>query len=243
MKNKENYVYKREIKMKTIGLIGGMSWESSALYYQRINQLVHEALGGLNSAKIIFYSVNFKEIEKLQRNEEWECAGNELAVIAKKLEDAGCDAVALCTNTMHKVAPQILSAINIPFLHIIDAVAAEIQQLKLKKVVLLGTKFTMGQAFYITQLINFGIDVVVPHLDDQLIINRIIYDELCQGIINPQSKEIYKKIIQKQIVSGAEGVILGCTELGLIVDQADFNIAILDTTEIHVRKIVDFILQ
>jgi len=243
MKNKGNYVYKREIKMKTIGLIGGMSWESSALYYQRINQLVHEALGGLNSAKIIFYSVNFKEIEQLQRNEEWERAGNELAVIAKKLEDAGCDAVALCTNTMHKVAPQILSAINIPFLHIIDAVAAEIQQLKLKKVVLLGTKFTMGQAFYITQLINFGIDVVVPHLDDQLIINRIIYDELCQGIINSQSKEIYKTIIQKQIVSGAEGVILGCTELGLIVDQADFNIAVLDTTEIHVRKIVDFILQ
>lgn len=228
--------------MKKVGLIGGMSWESSALYYERINHLIHERLGGLYSAELMLYSVNFHEIERLQVEQNWNKSATILAQIAKKLEIAGAEAVALCTNTMHIVADQIASPISIPFLHIIDAVANEGRQLGLKKVALLGTKFTMSGQFYTDKLMSAGLEVIIPSEEDQLEVNRIIYDELCQGIILDTSKEIYKNIIQKQIEKGAEGIILGCTELGLIVNASDFTLPVLDTTQIHVQAIVDFIL-
>jgi len=230
--------------MKTIGLIGGMSWESSAEYYKIINKEVKKRLGGFNSAKTIMNSVNFAEIEKLQEEGNWEKASEILVSYAVSLEKAGADCVLLCTNTMHIVADSIENAIKIPFLHIADTTGEVIKKQNIKKIGLLGTKFTMQREFYKGRLISkFGLDVVVPNLDDQEIIHNVIYNELCLGSIKPESKKEYLKIIEKMKNDGAEGVILGCTEIGLLIKKEDLDIPVFDTTIIHAIEAVDFALN
>ncbi len=222
--------------MKTIGLIGGMSWESTASYYKIINETIKEILGGLHSAKILLYSVDFYEIEKCQAEGNWEKSAEILGNIAIKLEKAGADFIVICTNTMHKVADNIQQKINIPIIHIATATAEELIKNNIKKVALLGTKYTMTQDFYKEKLIKAGIDVIIPDNDDIEVVNNIIYNELCLGIINKKSKEIYINIIDNLCKKGAQGVILGCTEIGLLVDNNDLNIPVFDTTYIHAKK-------
>ena len=222
--------------MKTIGLIGGMSWESTASYYKIINETIKEILGGLHSAKILLYSVDFYEIEKCQAEGNWEKSAEILGNIAIKLEKAGADFIVICTNTMHKVADNIQQKINIPIIHIATSTAEELIKNNIKKVALLGTKYTMTQDFYKEKLIKAGIDVIIPDNDDIEVVNNIIYNELCLGIINKKSKEIYINIIDNLCKKGAQGVILGCTEIGLLVDNNDLNIPVFDTTYIHAKK-------
>ena len=222
--------------MKTIGLIGGMSWESTASYYKIINETIKEILGGLHSAKILLYSVDFYEIEKCQAEGNWEKSAEILGDVAIKLEKAGADFIVICTNTMHKVADNIQQKINIPIIHIATATAEELIKNNIKKVALLGTKYTMTQDFYKEKLIKAGIDVIIPDNDDIEVVNNIIYNELCLGIINKKSKEIYINIIDNLCKKGAQGVILGCTEIGLLVDNNDLNIPVFDTTYIHAKK-------
>lgn len=222
--------------MKTIGLIGGMSWESTVTYYQIINTAIKEKLGGLHSAKIILYSVNFQEIEECQANGDWNKSAQILSDAAKKLETAGADFILICTNTMHKVAPQIQQNITIPILHIADATAEEIQKHSIKTVALLGTKYTMQQDFYKDKIIAAGIDVLIPEVADIEIINRIIYDELCLGEISKDSKEEFLRIINLLATKGACGVILGCTEIGLLIKQEDTKLPVFDTSHIHAVK-------
>ena len=205
--------------MKTIGLIGGMSWESTVPYYQIINEEVKNKLGGLHSAKIILYSVEFDEIEKCQSSGNWEKSGNILGKAAQSLEAAGADFILICTNTMHKVAPQISSMIHIPIIHIADATADELQNNQIEKVGLLGTKYTMTQDFYKKKLIDRGIDVIIPDDTDIDVINDIIFHELCLGKIKEESRIKFKKIIEQLKKKGATGVILGCTEIGLLIHQ------------------------
>ena len=223
--------------MKTIGLIGGMSWESTELYYRIINETVKENLGGLHSAKCLLYSVNFEEIEKYQSTDQWEKSAEVLTEIAKKLEDAGADFIGICTNTMHKTVPYMEKNINIPILHIAEATAEEIKAQNIKKVALLGTKYTMIEDFYKEKILESGIEVIIPNEDDIKIINDIIYDELCLGKVEFKSKEKYLKIIEKMKNQGAKGVILGCTEIGLLISQKDVDIKVFDTTKIHAKKI------
>ena len=223
--------------MKTIGLIGGMSWESTELYYRIINETVKENLGGLHSAKCLLYSVNFEEIEKYQSTDQWEKSAEVLTEIAKKLEDAGADFIGICTNTMHKTVPYMEKSINIPILHIAEATAEEIKAQNIKKVALLGTKYTMIEDFYKEKILESGIEVIIPNEDDIKIINDIIYDELCLGKVEFKSKEKYLKIIEKMKNQGAKGVILGCTEIGLLISQKDVDIKVFDTTKIHAKKI------
>lgn len=208
--------------MKTIGLIGGMSWESTVTYYQIINDTVKEELGGLHSAKILLYSVDFSEIEECQSKGEWEKSADILGEAARKLEIAGADFIIICTNTMHKVAPMIQEKINIPIIHIADATVEELKNNNIKKVALLGTKYTMTQDFYKQRIKDNNIEV-------------IIYDELCGGKINDESRKKYIDIIEKLKDKGAEGVILGCTEIGLLISQSDKSLPVFDTTEIHAR--------
>ena len=223
--------------MKTIGLLGGMSWESTLGYYQKINQSVKQQLGGLHSAKIILNSVDFAEIEQLQHQGDWAGTAEILKSAAKSVENAGADFLLICTNTMHKVAPEISQAINIPIVHIADATAEHITQQKIKRVGLLGTAFTMEQDFYKERLIKqHNIDVIVPNKNDRQIIHEIIYQELCLGIINPNSKKQYLNIIDKLVAQGVEAVILGCTEIGLLIQQNDSQIPLFDTTDIHATK-------
>ncbi len=222
--------------MKTIGLIGGMSWESTVTYYQIVNQTVKKHLGGLHSAKILLYSVDFHEIEQCQANGQWEKSGEILTAAAKALEKAGADFIVICTNTMHKVAPQIQSQILIPILHIADATAEMLQENQMSKVALLGTKYTMTQAFYKDRLIDSGIQVLIPDEQDVEIVNRIIYDELCLGSILDESKQEYLRIISQLAEKGAQGVILGCTEIGLLIKQEDTSLPVFDTTQIHAAK-------
>lgn len=230
--------------MKTIGLIGGMSWESSAEYYKIINEEVKKRLGGFNSAKTIMYSVNFAEIEKLQEKGNWEKASEILINSAISLEKAGVDCILLCTNTMHIVADKIEKAVKVPFLHIADSTGKVIEKQNIKKIGLLGTKFTMQKEFYKGRLISkFGLDVVVPNLDDQEIVHNIIYTELCLGSVKPESKKEYLKIIERMKNDGVEGVILGCTEIGLLIKREDVDIPIFDTTIIHAIEAVDFALN
>lgn len=229
--------------MKTIGLIGGMSWESSDLYYQNINRLVQKRCGGFNSAKIILYSVNFADIEQLQKNGDWHAAAALLSEVACRLEMAGADAIALCTNTMHKVADDIQSRIKIPFLHIADSTIKHIHQLNVKKVALLGTRFTMQQSFLVDYFKRAGIEILLPDMVEQDRIHHIIYDELCKGVIDDNSKNDFKLIIENLREQGAEGVILGCTEIGLLIQQQDIQIPVFDTTHLHVADIVNFILS
>lgn len=222
--------------MKTIGLIGGMSWESTVTYYQVINETIKKQLGGLHSAKCILYSVDFDEIEKYQAGGEWDKSADILSEAAQALEWAGADYIVICTNTMHKVAPEIGRRIHIPILHIADMTAAELQKQGIKKVGLLGTKYTMRQDFYKNILIEQGIEVVIPNDADVDVVNRIIYDELCLGKISEQSKDIYLDIIMKLAQDGAQGIILGCTEIGLLVRQSDTDIPLFDTTLIHAEQ-------
>lgn len=230
--------------MKTIGLIGGMSWESSAVYYDLVNKKVREILGGFHSCKNIMVTVDFAEIEKLQHLGAWKELDKMMAAAAHQLEAAGADIVVLCTNTMHLCTPAILENINIPFLHIAEACGLEIAKKKLKKVALLGTKFTMEKDFYKKYISeNFGIEVIIPNEDDRIEIHRIIYTQLVHGKILDESREIYKRIIAGLEKQGAEGVILGCTEIPLLISDLDVNIPIFDTTSIHAEKAVEWALS
>jgi len=229
--------------MKTIGLIGGMSWESTLPYYRQINELVKQRLGGLHSARIVLYSVDFHDIERLQHSGRWDEAGHLLAAAARSLEAAGADFLVLCTNTMHKVAPAIEAAVRIPLLHIADATAAEIRRTGLRRVGLLATRFTMEQDFYRRRLEDHGIGVIVPDAPDREVVHRVIYDELCLGSIRVDSRDRYREIIARLVGSGAEGIIFGCTEIGLLVSAADAPVPVFDTTAIHAANAVEFALQ
>ncbi|HEX3039144.1 MAG TPA: aspartate/glutamate racemase family protein [Caproiciproducens sp.] len=222
--------------MKTIGLIGGMSWESTTEYYQIINHTVKEELGGLHSAKCILYSVDFQEIEECQSSGDWDKSAAILSQAAASLEKAGADFILICTNTMHKVAGQIQKNISVPILHIADVTADELEKHGIQKVALLGTKYTMEQDFYKKKIFDRGIEVLVPESEDRIIINDIIYNELCLGIIREESKRAYLRIIEKLVNSGAQGVILGCTEIGLLVKQSDTSIPLFDTTYLHAHR-------
>jgi aspartate racemase len=232
------------LTMKTIGLIGGMSWESTVPYYRQLNEAVKQRLGGLHSAKCILYSVNFYEIERLQAAGDWDGAGAVLADAARMLERAGADFIVLCTNTMHKVASNIEAAVGIPLLHIADATASSIKQAGCSRVGLLGTKFTMEQPFYRDRLTQqHGIEVVLPNEAERDSLHHIIYQELCQGVINPESKQAVRKMMAGLAWQGVDGIILGCTEIGLLVDKADAAVPLFDTSIIHARAAVDFALQ
>lgn len=222
--------------MKTIGLLGGMSWESTVTYYQTINEIIKQKLGGLHSAKILLYSVDFAEIEKCQAEGDWEKSADILSAAAENLEKAGADFIVICTNTMHKVAPRIQSRIKIPILHIAEATAEELKLRNITKVALLGTKYTMTQDFYKEKLINAGIAVLIPDEQEIETINDVIYHELCLGIISETSKEEYRRIIDGLARQGAQGVILGCTEIGLLIQQKDSDLPVFDTTQIHASK-------
>ena len=221
--------------MKTIGLIGGMSWESTVSYYQIINQTIKEKLGGLHSAKLLLYSVDFAVIEECQANDKWNESAEILTDIAKNLERAGADFIVICTNTMHKVVPQIQKQISIPIIHIADATAEVLIDAGIRKVALLGTKYTMTQDFYKEKLIDRGISVVIPDEEDIELVNHIIYDELCLGVVSEPSRDQYQQIIEELKTKGAEGVILGCTEIGLLIHQENSSLPIFDTTHIHAR--------
>jgi aspartate racemase len=229
--------------VKTIGLIGGMSWESTVTYYRLLNEGVKQRLGGLHSAKIVLHSVDFHEIERLQHAGAWDAAGSNLAAAAKSLEAAGADFLVLCTNTMHKVAPAIESAASIPLLHIADATAAEIKRAGLRRIGLLGTRFTMEQDFYRGRLESrHAIEVNVPDTVDRDVVHHTIYDELCLGEIRDASRKRFSEIIARLVAGGAEGVIFGCTEIGLLVSAADSPVPVFDTTAIHAAAAVEFAL-
>jgi aspartate racemase len=229
--------------MKTIGLIGGMSWESSAEYYKIINETVKKRLGGLHSATLIMYSVDFEDIEKLQHAGEWDKATEFMVDAAQKVERGGADFVLICTNTMHKMADEVQQAISIPLLHIADATAAEIKAHNMKHVGLLGTRFTMEEDFYKRRLQeDHGLTTIVPEEDERTIVHDIIYDELCCGEIRESSREKYKIIIEHLIKRGAEGIILGCTEIPLLVSQKDSPVPVFDTTRIHAEAAVTLAL-
>lgn len=229
--------------MKTIGLLGGMSWESTIPYYRIINEEVHNTLGGLHSAKIILYSVEFDEIEKCQSGNRWEESGEILGKAAKEIEAAGADFILICTNTMHKVAPQIASMIQIPIIHIADATADELDKCHIKRVGLLGTKYTMTQDFYKNRLTDRGIEVLIPDEADVETVNTVIFDELCVGKIREESRKEFQRIIEKLKEDGAEGVILGCTEIGLLIQQSDVSVPVFDTTVIHARKAAQIAME
>lgn len=219
--------------MKTIGLIGGMSWESTVSYYQIINEYVKNTLGGLHSAKIIMYSVEFHEIEECQSSGDWAKSAQILADAGKKLELGGADFILICTNTMHKVAPEIAAAVKVPVVHIAEATAAVLKEQQIKKVALLGTKYTMTETFYKQKLIDAGIEVLIPGAEDVEKVNDVIFGELCLGEIRDDSRNEFSRIIGSLAAQGAQGVILGCTEIGLLIAQKDSVIPVFDTTVIH----------
>ena len=230
--------------MKTIGLIGGMSWESSLDYYRLINQGVKARLGGFHSAKIILLSVDFAEIEGLQREDQWVEAGQLMAEAGRTLQNAGADVIVLCTNTMHQCAEDITTALKVPFLHIADPTAEAILKAGLNTIGLLGTRFTMERDFYRSRLMEkFGLQVLVPDEKDREFVHRVIYKELVMGRIDPVSRKGYMRIINKLVQAGAQGVILGCTEIGHLLKAEDINIPLFDTTRIHAQAVVDFALQ
>ena len=224
------------MNLKIIGLIGGMSWESTVTYYKIINETVKEKLGGLHSAKCILYSVDFQEIEECQANGNWEKSGEILGEAAYNLEKAGADFIVICTNTMHKVVNQIKEKISIPILHIAEMTAEKILEKGLKNIALLGTKYTMEQDFYKSKLIEKGINVIIPDKNDIEIINEVIYDELCLGTINSDSKKKFLEIVDKLRSKGAEGIILGCTEIGLLIKNEDTDVPLFDTAVIHAEE-------
>jgi aspartate racemase len=230
--------------MKTIGLLGGMSWESSLEYYRIVNEAVKQRLGGFHSAQCLLYSVDFAEIEILQHQGRWEEAGRVLGSAAQSLEAGGADFLILCTNTMHKLAGPLQQAVGIPFLHIADATARVIQQQGLHTIGLLGTRFTMEEDFYKGRLVaQFGLEVLIPTEAEREIVHRVIYDELCMGTINPKSRARYRDIIAGLVGRGAQGIILGCTEIGMLVKPEDSPAPLFDTTLIHALAAVDYALE
>ncbi len=223
-------------QMKTIGLIGGMSWESTVTYYQVINRIIAEELGGLHSAKILLYSVDFAEIERCQAENQWNRCAEILGSAADSLQGAGADCIVICTNTMHKVVPQIAPRLSVPVLHIADATINELKAANIKKVGLLGTKYTMCDGFYKDRIAEFGIEVIVPNETDIAFINRVIYDELCRGRLVQESRDGFQDVIAKLHAAGAQGVILGCTEIGLLLKGANATVPLFDTTLIHAKR-------
>ncbi|MFC5647181.1 aspartate/glutamate racemase family protein [Kitasatospora cinereorecta] len=224
--------------MKTIGLIGGMSWESTAEYYRLLNVLVRERLGGLHSAKCVLYSVDFAEIERLQVAGQWEEAGEVLAAAARSLEAAGAELLLICTNTMHKVADQVAGAVAVPLLHLADTTAEAVLAAGLGKVGLLGTAFTMEQDFYRERLASHGLDVLVPDAAGRAEVHRVIYEELCLGIVRDDSRAAYRAVIADLVASGAEGIVLGCTEIELLVRPEDIPVPLFATTRLHAEAAV-----
>ena len=230
--------------MKTLGLIGGMSWESTIPYYRIINETVRERLGGLHSARLLLYSVDFHDIERLQQAGAWDEAGRILADAALALEAAGAEGLALCTNTMHKVAAAIEAAVAILLLHIADPTAAAVKQAGIHTVGLLGTRFTMEQDFYRGRLAErHGLVVLIPDPADREIVHRVIYEELCQGDIRAESRAQYRAIMQRLVEAGAEGIILGCTEIALLVEPDDAPVPLFDTTDLHARSVARWALD
>ena len=229
--------------MKTIGLIGGMSWESTVTYYQLLNEGVKDALGGLHSAKVLLYSVDFFEIESLMSRGAWDQAADLLGGVAARLEAAGADFILICTNTLHKVAPKVQSRIHVPLVHIAEAAAERLQEQKITRVGLLGTKYTMTQEFYRDKLTERGIEVLIPEGDDIDLVNSVIFDELCLGVVKEDSRAAYLRVIAALQQRGAQGILLGCTELGLIVDQKDVSLPLFDTTIIHAKKALRLALE
>lgn len=226
--------------MQTIGLIGGMSWESSALYYRLINQETKRRLGGHHNARSVMVSVDFAEVEQLQSAGDWEQLRAIMASAARQAESGGADFIVLCTNTMHKVADSITAAVRIPLLHIADVTAAAIERAGQKRAGLLGTRFTMEESFYADRLRDrFGIDVLIPPPDSRQLVHDVIYGELCHGVIRPESREEYRQIIADLARRGAEAVILGCTEIGLLISAEDSPLPVYDTTDLHARAAVD----
>ncbi len=222
--------------MKTIGLIGGMSWESTITYYKIINETIKNTLGGFHSAKILLYSVDFQEIEECQTREDWEKGADILVQAAQSLERGGADFILICTNTMHKVVPQMEKEIGIPIVHIAKATADKLKESKIGRVALLGTKYTMEQDFYKDKLLKEGISVLVPGQQDREIVNHVIYHELCMGIVSPESKAEYIRIMKGLADAGAQGIVLGCTEIGLLIKPEDVDIPVFDTAWIHAVK-------
>jgi aspartate racemase len=228
--------------MKTIGMLGGMSWESSAEYYRIANRYVKAKLGGHHSAKIVLYSVDFAEIERCQSEGRWEDAAHLLKSAARSIELAGADVLVLCTNTMHKLAAEIQAAIRIPFLHIAEATARAILARDLKTVGLLGTRYTMEQDFYRGALLERGLEVLVPPAEERQVIHAVIYDELCLGQVKPASRETLKRIMSGLVERGAQGMILGCTELSLLIQPEDATVPVFDTTYIHAVQAAEYCL-
>ena len=224
---------------RVIGMLGGMSWESSAEYYRLANEMVRDRLGGLHSARVVLASVDFAEIEALQVSGGWERAGTILAEAAAGLESAGAELLVICTNTMHKVADQVQAAVSIPLLHLADVTAAAVHAAGLRTVGLLATGFTMEQAFYRDRLAGHGLTVLVPEAGDRADVHRIIYDELCLGVLREESRETYRQVIGRLVAGGAEGIILGCTEIELLVGAADSPVPVFPTTRLHVEAAVD----
>lgn len=228
--------------MRTIGLLGGMSWESSALYYRLVNEAVRDRLGGFHSARVVLTSVDFAEVESMQARGDWDGAGSLLAREAQMLQAAGADCVVLCTNTMHKVADSIETAVDIPLLHLADVTAAAVRTAGLDRVALMGTRFTMEQPFYVDRLRAHGLDVVVPAEDDRRRIHDVIYDELVRGVVREESRSAYVDVIGRLVAQGARGVILGCTEIELLLGPGDVDVPVFATTALHAQAAVDFAL-
>ena len=229
--------------MKTIGLLGGMSWESTVPYYQTINRVVGERLGGLHSARLVLFSVDFHEIEQLQHADRWSDAAGILVAAARSLERAGADFLVLCTNTMHRVAPEITRAVSLPLLHIADATAERIKAAHLERVGLIATRFTMEQDFYRGRLEHtHGLQVLVPPAADREIVHRVIYDELCRGIVREESRSQYRRIASDLVRAGAAGLILGCTEITLLFGPEDASVPVFDTTRIHAEAAAAYAL-
>ncbi|WP_233517410.1 aspartate/glutamate racemase family protein [Geodermatophilus marinus] len=227
-----------EARQRVIGMLGGMSWESTAEYYRLANELVRDRLGGLHSARLVLSSVDFAEVEQLQVAGDWDRAGRLLAAEATRLETAGAELLVLCTNTMHRVADQVQAAVGIPLLHLADATAAAVQAASLSTVGLLGTAFTMEQAFYRDRLAGQGLRVLVPGADDRAAVHRVVYDELCRGVVREGSRQVYRQVIDRLVAAGAEGVVLGCTEIELLVGAADSPVPVFPTTRLHVEAAV-----
>ena len=229
--------------MKTIGLIGGMSWESTVTYYQLINETVKERLGGFHSAKILLYSVDFAEVEECQAKGDWERSADLLGLAACRLEQAGADFIVICTNTMHKVVPLMQPRLHVPIVHIADATAQALKARNIQRVALLGTKYTMTQDFYKDRLRQSGVEVLIPEGDDVELVNHVIYDELCLGVVSDASRAQFTRVIESLRLRGAQGVVLGCTEIGLLVRQQDSPLPVFDTTRIHALAACELALQ
>ncbi len=230
--------------MKTLGLIGGMSWESTAIYYRHLNELARQRLGGLHSAQLLLWSFDFAEIEALQAAEDWTAATDRMVEAARRLAQAGAEAIVICTNTMHRMAAEVEAAVEIPLVHIADTTAAAIQAAPVRRPLLLATGYTMAQDFYKGRLRDrHGIDVAVPDEAGRALVHRVIYEELCQGVVRPESKAAYLDLIEALRRDGVDGVILGCTEVCMLIGPGDLDLPVFDTTRIHAERALDFALS